>query len=109
MASANKAFTVAQLFGGAITADIPTGFIDASHIRQIPDNQEVFLDNNGLASITFDLTERVEASDTQDAIATHLAEVVGADNAEVIEMVDVETVNNLGYVYIVLQAHTVVS
>ncbi|SPO26662.1 uncharacterized protein UTRI_03953_B [Ustilago trichophora] len=31
------------LFGGAITVDLPKGFVDASDFRQVPDNQEVFV------------------------------------------------------------------
>jgi Ran-interacting Mog1 protein len=86
MASDSLAFTAAKLFGGAITASIPSTFIDASDLRQIPDNQEVFVDSNGLASITFDILEKVDTSDMEEAIAIHLGEVVEADPAEVVEM-----------------------
>lgn len=34
-----------ELFGGAITSDLPSGWIDLSDIRPIPDNQECFQDS----------------------------------------------------------------
>jgi hypothetical protein len=38
----NIQYTTTPLYGGAITVDIPQGFLDASTIRPVPDNQEVF-------------------------------------------------------------------
>lgn len=34
-----------QLFGGALEADIPRGFTDASQFRDVPDEQEMFVGN----------------------------------------------------------------
>jgi len=85
MAAFTPTFTTAQLFGGAITASIPSSFIDASNLRQVPDNQEVFVDGDGLASVTFDILEKLETSDVEKAIAIHLSEVVEGDAAEVVE------------------------
>jgi hypothetical protein len=79
-------FTTAHLFGGAITSSIPSTFLDASDLRQIPDNQEVFVDKDGTASISFDILEKVEAPDVEQAIAIHLGEVVEHDAAEVVDM-----------------------
>ncbi|KAJ3317725.1 hypothetical protein HDV06_001279 [Boothiomyces sp. JEL0866] len=45
------------LFGGAIKSIIPHTFIDASETRQIPDNQEVFLDPNSNTSIIIEILE----------------------------------------------------
>jgi hypothetical protein len=36
-------FTTTPLYGGAITADIPTAWKDVSDIRQVPDHQEVYI------------------------------------------------------------------
>lgn len=33
-----------ELFGGAVTAALPDSWLDASTIRVIPDNQEVYID-----------------------------------------------------------------
>ena len=46
------------LFGGAIEASLPTGFLDASDFRQIPDNQEVFTADGATdVSIVFEIVE----------------------------------------------------
>jgi len=86
MASDIPTFTTAELFGGAITASIPSTFLDASTLRQIPDNQEVFVDREGTASITFDILEKIDTNDSEKAIAIHLGEVVEGDPAEVVDM-----------------------
>ncbi|KAK9447825.1 uncharacterized protein V1518DRAFT_420529 [Limtongia smithiae] len=52
------------LFGGAITIDLPDGFLDASTFRQVPDNQEVFVSQDSSetndTSIIIELVERLE-------------------------------------------------
>ena len=48
-----------------------------SIIRQVPDNQEVYLDANGLTSIIFDITERVAHLATdEDALKYHFEDIV---------------------------------
>ncbi|EME39846.1 hypothetical protein DOTSEDRAFT_74672 [Dothistroma septosporum NZE10] len=68
-----------DLFGGAIVAEIPSTFQDVSTIRQVPDNQEVYLDSEGFTSITFDILERVERESDVEALKFHLADVVDED------------------------------
>lgn len=91
------AFQPTQLFGGAITVDLPTGFGDVrssnipsttttyvyqtnvshSSIRQVPDHQEVYLDSSGFTSIIFDITERVENVATdEEALKFHFDDIV---------------------------------
>jgi hypothetical protein len=73
--------TIHDLFGGAITTVLPTGYLDASDLRQIPDNQEVFLSPINNASIIISLLERVPASDLQSAVKEHFDDaVLGASN-----------------------------
>ncbi|KAI8376984.1 hypothetical protein BD560DRAFT_391333 [Blakeslea trispora] len=55
------------LFGGAIVSPVPDSFVDASQFRQIPDNQEVFVDMNTQQSLIFELLEQVEAKGTDIA------------------------------------------
>ncbi|KAI8355654.1 hypothetical protein EDC96DRAFT_516129 [Choanephora cucurbitarum] len=55
------------LFGGAILSPVPISFVDASQFRQIPDNQEVFVDMNTQQSLIFELLEQVEAKHTDIA------------------------------------------
>lgn len=53
-----------------------------STLRQVPDNQEVYIDKDGFTSIIFDITERVGGPGTSAeidgrALTTHLEELVG--------------------------------
>eukprot|EP01097_Dermamoeba_algensis_P000882 TRINITY_DN1325_c0_g1_i1.p1 TRINITY_DN1325_c0_g1~~TRINITY_DN1325_c0_g1_i1.p1 ORF type:complete len:190 (-),score=32.51 TRINITY_DN1325_c0_g1_i1:31-600(-) len=38
-------FSKVDLFGGAIKCELPAGWLDVSNIRQVPDNQEVYMSN----------------------------------------------------------------
>lgn len=72
------------LFGGAIVCDLPEHFADVSKLRQVPDNQEVWIDRDGFTSIIFDITERVGPKGSGPeidgrAMTTHLEELVGSD------------------------------
>ncbi|ORY60713.1 uncharacterized protein BCR38DRAFT_442293 [Pseudomassariella vexata] len=72
------------LFGGALICDLPANFADVSTLRQVPDNQEVWIDKDGFTSIIFDITERVGGKGSSPeldgrAMTTHLEEMVGDD------------------------------
>jgi len=80
----------APLFGGALVCDLPDKFADVSTLRQVPDNQEVYIDKDGFTSIIFDITERVGPKSSGSggnkdleadgrALTTHLEELVGDD------------------------------
>ncbi|KAI9772560.1 MAG: hypothetical protein M1835_006266 [Candelina submexicana] len=70
-------FDSVDLFGGAMVADLPSGFADVSDIRQVPDNQEVYLDKDGFTSIIIDITERVDDSLSDEAaLRFHFKDVV---------------------------------
>lgn len=59
-----------------------------SNLRQVPDNQEVYVNGNGLESITIDITERVEGlveGDRQifsdlDALKYHVEDIIEAES-----------------------------
>lgn len=97
-------FISTPLYGGAIDCELPDHFADVryvaqafrasfrtstdlrvnSKLRQVPDNQEVWIDKDGFTSIIFDITERVGEPGTGPeidgkAITTHLEELVGND------------------------------
>lgn len=77
-------YTRTPLFGGALEAELPDNFADVSKLRQVPDNQEVFIDKDGFTSIIFDITERVGTAGSSDeidgrALTIHLEELVGTD------------------------------
>ncbi|OTA65934.1 Mog1p/PsbP-like protein [Hypoxylon sp. EC38] len=72
------------LYGGALIADLPVNFADVSAIRQVPDNEEVYIDKDGFTSIIFDITERVGGPGTGPeidgrALTAHLEDLVGDD------------------------------
>jgi len=72
-----------ELYGGAITTRVPSNFFDSSEIRQVPDNQEVFLDRQSDDSIVFDILERVEGgaiSTDVDALKYHAEDIIEAEN-----------------------------
>ncbi|KAA8896373.1 hypothetical protein TRICI_006907 [Trichomonascus ciferrii] len=82
--------TKIELYGGAITSTIPSGFVDVSNFRQVPDTQEVFVcDRDGYDdSVVFDIMERVEGDDVE-AVKEHLNEL--------------SVLNSVGQDYITLQ------
>ncbi|OAP58932.1 hypothetical protein AYL99_06229 [Fonsecaea erecta] len=57
-------YGVRQLYGGAITVELPVDLIDSSDIRQIPDHQEVFLSPTTLTSIIFEINDYVRPGAT---------------------------------------------
>ncbi|GLI71467.1 hypothetical protein VaNZ11_016694 [Volvox africanus] len=48
------------LWGGAVTCVVPTRMVDVSDIRQVPDNQEVFMDAEANQTIIFEIVEHDE-------------------------------------------------
>ncbi|KAI5963033.1 uncharacterized protein KGF55_002825 [Candida pseudojiufengensis] len=70
-----------ELYGGAITINkLPSTFIDISQIRQIPDTQEVFINevDNTLSydqSLIFDILEQVPTPNYSEAIQEHLIDI----------------------------------
>jgi hypothetical protein len=53
-------------------------------LRQVPDNQEVYIDKDGFTSIIFEINERVGGGGSSAeidgrALITHLEEIVGDD------------------------------
>lgn len=99
-------FNNISLFGGAMTVRLPANFIDVSDLRQVPDNQEVFLNSDGFESITVDILERVEGEiapettvDTDlKALKYHVREIVDSDEPD-ISSVSTVTVSHLPLVF----------
>jgi hypothetical protein len=55
-------FTRRDLFGGAISCEIPTAWRDVSDVRQVPDHQECFQEMDG-AVVVVEILERQEIPD----------------------------------------------
>lgn len=68
-------FETRELYGGAISVSLPTTYIDASDIRQIPDHQEVFLSNKTLTSLIFEINQFVKQLDPA-ALYFHFTDVI---------------------------------
>jgi hypothetical protein len=69
------------LFGGAIIVELPAAFTDASAVRQVPDNQEVFVEKDTDVSIVIELLESAEVSDVE-ACDFHFRELADCNQAE---------------------------
>ncbi|UZJ52172.1 hypothetical protein CBS101457_001492 [Exobasidium rhododendri] len=85
-----------QLFGGAISAEVEGKLIDASDLRQVPDNQEVLLGVDDNTTIIVEVLESVKEgsakADLEDAIRFHfnsLAHDNSATSSEIIEILSV--------------------
>lgn len=69
-----------ELYGGAIVAAIPNGFVDASMFREIPDTQEVYVSQSVDDSLVIDLMEAVQGSNIDDIVNIHLNEIAEINN-----------------------------
>jgi hypothetical protein len=56
-----------ELFGGAITSILPESYLDASDIRQVPDNQECFMSPNSNSTIIVEVVEYQESQKDERA------------------------------------------
>ena len=70
-----------QCFGGAISVRLPSEFVNVSDVRQVPDNQEVFVDDTTGASVIVELLERVDDVDDANAARYHFDELARSNRA----------------------------
>ncbi|ORZ03191.1 hypothetical protein BCR43DRAFT_482893 [Syncephalastrum racemosum] len=75
-----------NLYGGAIVCPVKDTFADASEFRQIPDNQEVFVDTETQQSLVVELLEQVEAEN--EAIPTYHFQQLAEDNEAIAAEID---------------------
>ncbi|KAI8379625.1 uncharacterized protein BYT42DRAFT_496453 [Radiomyces spectabilis] len=83
---------VRDLFGGAIKLPVNNSFLDASQIRQVPDNQEVFVDMNTQQSLIIELLEPVE-HEHEDAAKFHFQQLAEDNDALSYEVHSIERLN----------------
>ena len=57
-----------QLFGGAISIYLDGNYMDASDLRQVPDNQEVLLSRDSDVSVIVEVLQCVGTSTDADAM-----------------------------------------
>ncbi|CAH1775335.1 unnamed protein product [Owenia fusiformis] len=86
------------LFGGYLSAYLPSDVIDISQMRTVPDNQEVFVHPSSDQSIIIEILEYVAEQDEQ-ALRTHFEEVsnnnetsIGNSEVEVTETIPLDKV-----------------
>jgi hypothetical protein len=75
---------MSDLFGGAISADIPSTFIDASDFRPIPSHQEVYVSKDSSDSIIIEIVE-MQPVPIEIMAEYHLKEVCDSLSNVVIE------------------------
>lgn len=56
-----SSFSNRDLYGGAITVQLPSDFLDASDLRQVPDHQEVYLSPRTLTSAVLEINQYVSS------------------------------------------------
>ncbi|KAH9901178.1 Mog1p/PsbP-like protein [Cubamyces lactineus] len=83
-----------ELFGGAITATLPTTLIDASDFRQVPDTQEVYLSPATGISIIVEVLESVSAQDLREAAGQHFDALAHDNDAKSKTVNETTDVNN---------------
>ncbi|XP_063302116.1 ran guanine nucleotide release factor [Pelobates fuscus] len=71
-----------QLFGGAFSAVMPPTIQDVSDMREIPDNQEVFVHTSTDQSIIVELLEYQEGMTDSEAARYHFEDVASSNSAE---------------------------
>lgn len=66
------------LFGGAFSSCLPPGALDVSEMRQVPDNQEVFVHPTTDQSIIMELLEYQASVPDENAARYHFEDVAGS-------------------------------
>ncbi|KAL0086002.1 Ran GTPase binding protein [Phycomyces blakesleeanus] len=78
------------LFGGAIVAPIKSSFVDASLFREVPSNQEVFVDTHTQQSLIIELLEQADA-EADEVAKFHFAQLASDNDAISFSIQSVQT------------------
>ena len=81
----NKQMT-RELFGGAITCILNEKYLDVSYLRQVPDNQEVFMHKDSNSTILVELLEYQECVRTDQAARYFFDDLCSANEASQAEI-----------------------
>ncbi|KAF9438380.1 hypothetical protein BGZ76_008291 [Entomortierella beljakovae] len=71
-----------ELFGGAITLDLPRKFEDISNIREVPDHQEVFVNVDEDQSVIVEVLELAADASDEACAAFHYQQLAEDNDAE---------------------------
>ena len=96
------------LYGGALRTVLPSGFMDPSLLRPVPDTQEVYVNarqegedhGDGLGlheSITVDLLERIESSNDENALHEHVTEIFDLNGSSKCQIEQLNQINSSTY------------
>ncbi|XP_067879764.1 ran guanine nucleotide release factor [Heterodontus francisci] len=91
------------LFGGSFSAILPPHSIDVSDIREIPDNQEVFIHSGTDQSIIIELLEHQSQVPDQEAARYHFADLTTSNDAAGVEGTEILNVEPVSSGQIALQ------
>eukprot|EP00931_Biecheleriopsis_adriatica_P039642 TRINITY_DN22658_c0_g1_i1.p1 TRINITY_DN22658_c0_g1~~TRINITY_DN22658_c0_g1_i1.p1 ORF type:complete len:213 (+),score=49.92 TRINITY_DN22658_c0_g1_i1:79-639(+) len=69
-----------ELYGGAISCDLPRSFSDASNFREVPDHQEVWVDTCSDRSLMIEILESKDVTD-DEAISFFLSDLAAFNAA----------------------------
>ncbi|KAF9112899.1 hypothetical protein BGX27_002606 [Mortierella sp. AM989] len=81
-----------ELYGGAITLNLPRKFENISHVRDVPDHQEVFVNVEEDQSVIVEILELAAEASDEACAAFHyqqLAEDNDAEDASIIQSISV--------------------
>ena len=79
-------YKVVQLYGGAARCEVPSDWIDASTLRDVPNNQEVFVDESGSTSVIIEILEFQAAVNDVEAGRFFFNDMAHADGAVSIQI-----------------------
>ena len=74
------------LFGGAILMTIPSRLEDVSGVRQVPDHQEVFVDNASDISLIVEILNHADEVSDEEAAKYHFNDLAQCNNAVSMEI-----------------------
>ncbi|KAI8318386.1 Ran-interacting Mog1 protein, partial [Martensiomyces pterosporus] len=80
---------VRELYGGAMSMEIPTGMVDISDFREVPDNQEVFANASTDQSIIIEILESV-TQQKEEAIKYHFEQISESNDSSDDEIIRIE-------------------
>lgn len=79
-------YKTVQLYGGAARCDIPSDWIDASTLRDVPNNQEVFVNESGSTSVIIEILEFQASINDVEAGRFFFNDMAQADGAVSIQL-----------------------
>mmetsp|Transcript_32571 Transcript_32571/g.95333 ORF Transcript_32571/g.95333 Transcript_32571/m.95333 type:complete len:188 (-) Transcript_32571:258-821(-) len=73
---------LAELYGGAMTCELPRSFVDASQMREVPDHQEVWVDTATDRSFIVEVLDRKTEVPDDQAITFFLEDLASFNDAK---------------------------